>query len=93
MGPPKCWAPGNCPVCPPLEPALIMVSDMYMYIIHKYDNNPQYDTYIIYMQSCAVSPIQYLLRQKISIVDTFIFVFVSIIKITKLFLIVSISHK
>ena len=27
MGPPKCWAPGNCPVCPPppppLEPALV----------------------------------------------------------------------
>ena len=22
MGPPKCWAPGNCQVCPPLEPAL-----------------------------------------------------------------------
>ena len=24
MGPPKCWAPGNCPVCPPLEPSLIL---------------------------------------------------------------------
>ena len=22
MGPPKCGAPGNCPVCPPLKPAL-----------------------------------------------------------------------
>ena len=44
------------------------------------------------MQSWAVSPIQYLLRQKISIVDTFVFVFVSIIKITKVFVIVSISH-
>ena len=47
----------------------------------------------IYIQSWAVSPIQYLLRQKISIVDTFVFVFVSIIKITKIFVIVSISHK
>ena len=45
------------------------------------------------MQSWAVSPIQYLLRQKISIVDTFVFVFVSIIKIIKVFVIVSISHK
>ena len=44
-------------------------------------------------QSWAVSPIQYLLRQKISIVDTFVFVFVSIIKIKKVFVIVSISHK
>ena len=35
----------------------------------------------------------YLLRQNISIVDTFVFVFVSIIKITKVFVIVSISHK
>ena len=42
-------------------------------------------------QSWAVSLIQYLLRQKISIVDTF--VFVSIIKIIKVFVIVSISHK
>ena len=45
------------------------------------------------MQSWAVSPIQYLLRQIISIVDTCVFVFVSIIKITKVFVIVSISHK
>ena len=37
----------------------------------------------IYIQSWAVSPIQYLLRQKISIVDTFVFVFVSIIKLQK----------
>ena len=22
MSPPKCGAPGNCPVCPPLKPAL-----------------------------------------------------------------------
>ena len=43
----------------------------------------------IYIQSWAVSPIQYLLRQQI--VDTF--VFVSIIKITNVFVIVSISHK
>ena len=35
----------------------------------------------------------YILRQKISIVDTFVVVFVSIIKITKVFVIVSISHK
>ena len=49
--------------------------------------------FTIHMQSLAVSPIQYLLRQKISIVDTFVFVFVSIIKITKVFVIVSISHK
>ena len=49
--------------------------------------------YITYIQSWAVSPIQYLLRQKISIVDTFVFVFVSIIKIIKVFVIVSISHK
>ena len=48
---------------------------------------------IYYTQSWAVSPIQYLLRQKISIVDTFIFLFVSIIKITKVFVIVSISQK
>ena len=47
--------------------------------------------YTTYRQSWAVSAIQYLLRQKISIVDTF--VFVSIIKITKVFVIVSISHK
>ena len=46
-----------------------------------------------YIQSWAVSPIQNLLRQKISIVDTFVFVFVSIIKITKVFVIVFISHK
>ena len=46
-----------------------------------------------YRQNWAVSPIQYLLRQKISIVDTFVFVFVSIIKIKKVFVIVSISHK
>ena len=41
MGPPKCGAPGNCPVCPPLKPALIMhdilhstldISDLYIYI-------------------------------------------------------------
>ena len=25
MGPPKCGAPGNCPVCPPLKPALRVV--------------------------------------------------------------------
>ena len=43
------------------------------------------------MQSWAVSPIQYILRQKISIVDTF--VFVSIIQIKKVVVIVSISHK
>ena len=46
-----------------------------------------------YIQSWAVSPIQYLLRQKTSIVDTLVFVFVSIIKIIKVFVIVSISHK
>ena len=40
-------------------------------------------------QSWSVSPIQYLLRTKISIVDAF----VSIIKIIKVFVIVSISHK
>ena len=28
MGPPKCWAPGNCPVCPPLEPALIPAEEI-----------------------------------------------------------------
>ena len=49
-------------------------------------------------QIWAVSPIQYIkilsiLRQKMSIVDTFVFVFVSIIKIKKVFVIVSISHK
>ena len=42
----------------------------------------------IYIQSWAVSPIQYLLKHKISIVDTFVFVFVSIIKIKKVFVIV-----
>ena len=46
-----------------------------------------------YTQSWALSPIQYILRQKMSIVDTFVFVFVSIIKINKVFIIVSISHK
>ena len=46
-----------------------------------------------YTQSWAVSPIQYLLRQKTSIVDIFVFIFVSIIKITKVFVIVSICHK
>ena len=46
--------------------------------------------YIYNWQSWAVSPIQYLLRKKIGIVDTFIFVF--IIKIIKVFVIVSISH-
>ena len=51
-----------------------------------------YTQYVIsYKQSLAVSPIQYLLRQKSSIVDTF--VFVSFIKIKKVFVIVSISHK
>ena len=48
-------------------------------------------TIVTYRQGWAVSPIQYLLRQKISIVD--VFVFVSIIKIIKVFVIVSISHK
>ena len=24
MGPPKFGAPGNCPICPPLKPALVM---------------------------------------------------------------------
>ena len=54
-----------------------------------------YILYIIYnyTQIWAVSPIQYLLRQKSSIVDTFVFVFVSIIQITKVIVIVSISHK
>ena len=41
MGPPKCGAPGNCPVCPPppLKPALITIglkiifrSDLILYI-------------------------------------------------------------
>ena len=55
--------------------------------------------HVNHKQSWAVSPIQYILRQyiylrqKISIVDTFVFVFVSIIKIIKVFVIVSISHK
>ena len=47
-----------------------------------------YEIYI-YIQIWAVSPIQYILRQKISIIVTF--VFVSIIKITKVFVIVSIK--
>ena len=51
------------------------------------------DEVFTYNQSWAVSPIQYLLRQKISIVDTFVFVFVYIIQIIKVFVIVSISHK
>ena len=44
MGPPKCWAPGNCPVCPPLEPALptpkhaweIVGTDLYSHERRKY---------------------------------------------------------
>ena len=24
MGPPKCGAPGKCPVCPPLKPVLLI---------------------------------------------------------------------
>ena len=32
MGPPKCGAPGNCPVCPPLKPALYIY--IYIYIYH-----------------------------------------------------------
>ena len=27
----------------------ILITSMYMYIIHSYDNNPQYGMYIIYM--------------------------------------------
>ena len=65
---------------PPHENILTIYIYIYIYIY-----------YII--NRWAVSPIQYLLRQKISIVDTFVFVFVSIIKIIKVFLIVSISHK
>ena len=61
-------------------------------------NNLHYSKFLNYTieshnQSWTVSPIQYLLRQKSSIVDTFVFVFVSIIKIKKVFVIVSISHK
>ena len=56
---------------------------MYIYILYIYIY-----IYIIY-QIWAVSPIQYLLRQQICIVDTFVCVFVSIIKITKVFVIVS----
>ena len=25
MGPPKFGAPGNCPICPPLKPALVIM--------------------------------------------------------------------
>ena len=28
---------------------IICIIYMYMYIIHSYDNNPQYDMYIIYI--------------------------------------------
>ena len=39
MGPPKCWAPGNCPVCPPLEPALPLRC-LYPYLTeHNNTNN------------------------------------------------------
>ena len=26
-GPPKIWGPGNCPICPPLKPALFISID------------------------------------------------------------------
>ena len=33
MGPPKCGAPGNCPICPPLKPALtILIAWQYLYL-------------------------------------------------------------
>ena len=35
MGPPKCWAPGKCPVCPPLEPALHIYT-RYVNTINQY---------------------------------------------------------
>ena len=60
---------------------------------HRFVHLDIYINEYTYGQSWAVSPIQYLLRQKISIVDTFVFVFVSIINIKKVFVIVSISHK
>ena len=36
MGPPKFGAPGNCPICPPLKPALNM-------ILHHHDDHGDHD--------------------------------------------------
>ena len=40
MGPPKCWAPGNFPVCPPppLEPALVTIVTIVRYLLHIITN-------------------------------------------------------
>ena len=69
-----------------------MVSDIWLWLprVSVFGQCPYSVTF---HQSWAVSPIQYLMRQQISIVDTFVFVFVSIIKITNVFVIISISHK
>ena len=34
MGPPKCGAPGNCPICPPLKPALSGIPPLKGHIKH-----------------------------------------------------------
>ena len=47
MGPPKCGAPGNCPVCPPLKPALVLTIKYYyygmvlllLYLLNNINNN------------------------------------------------------
>ena len=46
MGPPKFGAPGNCPICPPLKPALIISSTTLTTIMA-----------IIYYKGCDLLPI------------------------------------
>ena len=40
MGPPKFGAPGNCPICPPLKPALIIY--IYIYTVKPLYKKPLY---------------------------------------------------
>ena len=39
MGPPKCGAPGNCPICPPLKPALCVYMRVYIMVIVSKSSN------------------------------------------------------
>ena len=37
MGPPKFGAPGNCPICPPLKPALTGVEILLLSVLCQYN--------------------------------------------------------
>ena len=60
MGPPKFGAPGNCPICPPLKPALnIPIGILHTYYSMYY--NIYYNIYIIHIPHiCDISTYIYI---------------------------------